>query len=177
MKPESTPPKKNRCTSRAARTAALTAALFAIAMATRGIALSFPNRYGLHAALCAPLFALAFGVHLRRYRHPSSIPASIAIMTCALAVMRPIEMGMPFACTTVLAALGCLATNARQGCAASIILPSSCAFLYPLTMLAGVIGARCSLSSLANGMQLLAFALDALLCLLVATATAKSAKP
>lgn len=158
----------------AAQTTALAVVIFIIAGTTRAVALQFPSNYGLHAALCAPLFAAAFALHLHRGGNQGRIAMALTLIACVLGAMRPIEMGIPFACAALLAFVTSLAFRKNTEACNLAVPIASTALLHPLTILAGLAGGSCTFPSAVSSTSLLTAALAAALCVLVSVTLQKA---
>ena len=88
---------------RAAEAVAAAALFLVLALVTRGMVMAFPAVYGLHAALCAPLFALAIVFYLRKGGSWPVVAIAFGVLALVLGCMRPLQMGLPFLVSALLA--------------------------------------------------------------------------
>jgi hypothetical protein len=105
---------------------------FVMKWAVTGIAM-----YGLHAAVCAPFFALLVAQFIFRTHRWIPAVAGMALVAIVLGIMRPVQMGIPVAVLALALCVGCLLTRGsirKQTIAGASVV----SVFYPVTVLAGI---------------------------------------
>ena len=120
------------------QTVALAVALLAIGLVTRGVSLCFPGLYGLHAALCAPFYAVVASIAVRKTSKALPLVLALLITAVVLGSMRPVQMGLPFLFLALFAAIAAAALRRRQAPRQIAVSLACSAPFYPLTMIVGL---------------------------------------